>query len=142
MTLSLHYEAFKARLSGGILANKVFDVVRYNNDTAVRDNYAVLTPGSVKRRDDRLTRLQSVESASLYRYDVRYVGTSVAAVLLWQQSAQDRLIPEGGYILAVPGRRCEPIKLVDPVEEGEYEYDRDTNLFYIDETYEFWSRRP
>lgn len=141
MTISLHYEAFKARLSGGILANKVYDVVRYNNDTAVRDNYAVLTPGNARRADNRLSKLESVESESLYRYDVRYVGTSVAAVLKWQQEAQELLIPEGGFSLTVPGRRCDPIKIVAPVEEGSYEYDRSANLFYVDETYEFWSRR-
>lgn len=142
MTLALHYEAFKARLAGGILAGKVFDVVRFNGDTAVRDNYAVLTPTNTKRDDNRFTKLDSVESDALYRYDVRYVATSVGAVLLWQQSAQERLIPEGGFSLTVPGRRCDPIRLVEPVEEGAYEHDRVTNLFYVDETYEFWSRRP
>lgn len=141
MTLAEHYEAFKTQLAGGILAGKVFDVVRYNGDTAVRDNYAVLFPGSPKREDNRLTALKTVVSDSLFRYDVRYVGTSVAAVLAWQQAAQQNLIPEGGVRLSVTDRRCDTIRLVDPVEEGAYEHDRDANLFYVDETYEFWSRR-
>jgi hypothetical protein len=141
MTLADHYEAFKAQLARGILTNKVSDVVRYNGDTAVRDNYAVLYPGAPKREDDRFMVINSVLSDSLFRYDVRYVGTSVAAVLLWQQRGQENLIPEGGVRLSVQGRRCEPIRLVDPVEEGAYEHDRDANLFFVDETYEFMSRR-
>lgn len=143
MTLSLHYEAFKEQMSGGILAGKVYDVVRYDGDgKPVRDNYAVLFPTSPRRDDNRLTVINSVESDSLFRYDVRYVATSVSGVLLWQQRAQERLIPPGGVRLNIPGRRCEAIKLVDPVEEGAYEHDRNANLFYVDETYEFWSRRP
>lgn len=141
MTLADHYEAFRTQFSLGILAGKVFDVVRYNGDTAVRDNYGVLFPGAPKRDDNRFTALNSVSSDSLFRYDVRYVGTSVAAVLKWQQAGQENLIPDGGMRLDVPGRRCEAIRLVDPVEEGAYEHDRDANLFYVDETYEFWSRR-
>lgn len=141
MTLALHYEAFKARLNVDNFEGKIFDAIRLNGDKPVRDNYAVLTPGNTKRDDNRLTKLDSVESDALYRYDVRYVGTSVAAVLKWQQEAQELLIPEGGFTLTVTGRRCEPIKLVDPVEEGEYQHDRATNLFFVDETYQFWSRR-
>lgn len=141
MTLADHYMAFKALLAGGILAGKVYDAVRYNGDAPVRDNYAVLKPTSPKRDDNRFTALNSVASTSLFRFDIRYVGTSLAAVLQWQQTAQERLIPEGGAVLTVPGRRCEFIRLVDPVEEGEYSHDSTANLFYVDETYEFRSHR-
>lgn len=141
MTLADHYTAFKSFLSYDIFVNKIHDAVRYNGDTAVRDNYAVLKPTSPKRDDARFMKLNSVDSTSLFRYDVRYVGTSVAAVLMWQQKAQERLIPEGGVSLTVAGRRCDPIRLVDPVEEGEYSYDKTANLFYVDETYEFMSHR-
>lgn len=139
MTLADHYEAFKTQLSGGVLAGKVADAVRYNADKPVRDNYAVLKPTTPKRDDNRFTKLNSVDSSSLFRYDVRYVGTSMAAVLKWQQEAQELLIPEGGVRLIVPGRRCDTIRLVDPVEEGDYSHDSTANLFYVDETYEFWS---
>ena len=141
MTLADHYNAFKDLLSGGILAGKVYDAVRYNQSAPVRDNYAVLKPTSPKRDDNRFMKLNSVDSTSLFRFDVRYVGTSLAAVLQWQQAAQERLIPEGGAILSVSGRRCEFIRLVDPVEEGEYSHDSTANLFYVDETYEFRSHR-
>ncbi len=141
MTIADHYEAFKAQLSGGILAGKVDDVVRYSGGEPVRDNYAVLKPTSPKRDNNRYTALNTVSATSLFRFDVRYVGTSVAAVLQWQQAGQERLIPDGGVRLVIPGRRCDPIRLVDPVEEGEYSHDAKVNLFYVDETYEFISRR-
>lgn len=141
MTLADHYTAFKSLLAGGILAGKVHDAVRYNGDTPIRDNYAILKPTTPKRDDNRLTKLNSVQSTSLFRFDVRYVGTSLAAVLQWQQAAQERLIPESGARLEVDGRRCDYIRLVDPVEEGEYTHDSTANLFYVDETYEFRSHR-
>lgn len=145
MTLADHYAAFKALLESALLdggiAGKVYDAVRYNQSAPVRDNYAILKPTTPKRDDNRLTKLNSVQSTSLFRYDVRYVGTSLAAVLQWQQAAQERLIPEGGVALTVTGRRCDSIRLVDPVEEGEYSHDSTANLFYVDETYEFRSHR-
>ncbi|MEV4777457.1 hypothetical protein [Microbacterium sp. LWH12-1.2] len=141
MTLADHYTAFKARLDGGILAGKVHDGVRPKTALPVRDNYAVIKPKTPKRDDNRYTGLNSVASKSLFRFDVRYVGTSLASVLQWQQAAQERLIPDGGIRLVVTGRKCDPIRLVDPVEEGDYSYDKTTELFYVDDTFEFISRR-
>lgn len=141
MTLADHYTAFKTLLDGGILAGKVHGGVRPSTSLPVRDNYAVIKPTTPKRDDNRFTALNSVASTSLFRFDVRYVGTSLASVLQWQQEGQERLIPEGGVSLVVSGRRCDPIRLVDPVEEGEYSYDKTANLFYVDETYEFRSHR-
>lgn len=141
MTLADHYNAFKGQMDGGGLAGKVSDGVRLNGSLPVRAEYAILKPTSPLRRDGRFTSLDSVESTSRFRFDVRWVGRTLALLLPMQQEGQERLIPEGGVRLEVPGRRCDAIRLVDPVEEGEYAHDPTANLFYVDETYEFWSHR-
>lgn len=141
MTLVAHFNAFKALLATGVLAGKVHDGVRYSSGTPVRDNYAILKPATTPDRDEkRYLALGSVASRSTYRFDVRYVATTLSGVLLWQQAGQERLIPVGGARLVVAGRECDPIQLVDPVEEGAYSYDKVTDLFYVDESYEFVSR--
>lgn len=139
MTLALHFEAFKTALAGGIITTaKVFDVVRLTSGTPVRDNYVIVFPSSPRLDDYRYTVQQAVDATARYRWDVRYVGTSVAAVLMWQQQGRENVI---GERLTVAGRVCDPMRLVDPVEEGEYRHDPTANLFYLDETYESTSRR-
>lgn len=137
MSLATHHAAFKTLLAGGILAGKVSDVIRRNGADLVRDNYAVLRPTAPMLENGRYLALEDVDATARYRYDVRYVATSLAGVLQWQQAGRERLLTK---VLVVPGRVCDPIQLVPAVEEG-YEHDPVADLFHVDDTYEFWSRR-
>lgn len=137
MTAAAHYTAFKTQLSGGILDGRVHDAVRFNNGQPVRDNYVVAYPSTAHRLDDaRYMAPQRSVSSALYRYDVRSVATSAAGVLLFAQTVRDRLI---GQSVTVAGRRCDLIRLVDAVEESAVEFDKVADLFYLDDSFEFWS---
>lgn len=139
MTLTAHYNAFKALLAGGILSGKVHDGVRLNRDgSPVRDNYAVLMPTTPRLLDGRFMEVGDASADATYRFDVRYVGTTVAAVLMWQDAGRARVL---GKRLSVADRNCGPIRAVDGVEEDIYRRDQSADLFYVDETYEFVSWR-
>lgn len=138
MTAAAHFEAVRALLAGGILASRVFDMVRMNGTTAVRDNYVVLMFESSALDDDRYTVLQDVDSTARYRFDVRSVATSPSGARLYLDMVRARLI---GETPVVAGRACTPIRLVPPLEEGMLRHDADANLYHVVESFEFWSRR-
>lgn len=136
-----HFAAFRSRLEGHtILAGKVETAVRITNGTPVRANYAVAFPAAPDRLgDDRFTSTQHGDSNAEYTNDVRLVATSADGVLLLADAAMEQMI---GHVLVVAGRKCDPIRLVEGVEEGRVEYDRTADLYYIDLSFRFWSRRP
>lgn len=138
MTASAHFEAVRALLAGGILANRVHDVVRMNAGSPVRDNYVVLMLESSALDDDRYTALQDVDSTARYRFDVRSVATTAAAARLYLDTVRSRLIKQTPV---VEGRTCTPIRLIPPLEEGTLRHDADANLYHAVESFEFWSRR-
>lgn len=139
MSLNDHYDAVVARLQHGILSGNVFDVVRASEDgTPVRANYVVVGMDLPTPNDQRYTAPQVGDSDAPYRWDVRTVATTRSAVLRFAQAVRDRLL---NHTLVVPGRSCDPIRLVDAVEEGRVMWDRTARLFYADETYEAISRR-
>lgn len=138
MTAADHYNAVKAQLAGGILASRVYDVVRVNGSTPVRDNYVVLLPESWRLDDERYTALQVVDSTAVYGFDVKSVATSVSGLLLYQDTVRARML---GTTLNVEGRTCDPIRLVPAVEEGRMQHDATANIFHLTETFEFTSRR-
>lgn len=138
MTATDHFDAVRDLLAGGILANRVFDVVRMNGSSPVRDNYTVLMFESSMLDDDRYTALQEVDSTARYRFDVRSVATSPSGARLYLDTVRGRLI---GQTPVVTDRKCTPIRLVPPVEEGMLRHDSDANLYHVLESFEFWSRR-
>lgn len=139
MTLNAHYNAFVEHLDHDILAGKIDEVVRVtSNGESVRENYVVVGLDLPTPDDHRYTGTQSVDSEAVYRFDTRYVAVNRSGVLLLAQAGRERLLRA---VLTVPDRKCDPIRLVDPVEEGRVQWDRTARLFYVDETYEFKSRR-
>lgn len=140
MSASAHYEAFFARLNAdSMLAGKGADSVKLTTgNEAVRANYWILyasTPGDLD--DERYTAEQRADSKAVYRYDFRAVGTTREAVLTFVDRANGQAI---GYRLSVSGRECDAVHLLPEVEGGRVQYDRETRLFYLDQTYEFTSR--
>lgn len=138
MTATAHFEGVRALLAGGILATRVHDVVRMNGDKPVRDNYVVLMFESSRLEDDRYLALQDVDSSARYRFDVRSVATTPAAARLYLDTVRGRLIRK---IPAAEGRRCTPIRLIPPLEEGRLRHDAAADLYHVVESYEFWSHR-
>lgn len=134
------FAAFKTRVAAhSMLSNKTDTVVRLKADgTPVRTNYVVLTPGIPDLDDDRYTAPQVVESKRICRYDTRIVAVDVDGLLLLTEALHTQLI---GATLTVSDRTCDPIRLLPGVEEGRVQFDRTARLFYLDETYEFVSRR-
>lgn len=140
MSASAHFDAFFARLNAqSMLAGRGSDSVKLTSgNEAVRENYWILyasTPGDLD--DERYTALQRHDSKAVYRYDFRAVGTTRVAVLTFLDRANEQVI---GHRLAVPGRVCDAIHVLPEVEGGRVLFDRETRLFYIDQTYEFVSR--
>lgn len=134
------FAAFEARLNAHPkLAGKGSRIVRKNGDDAVRDNYWVARSSKPDRLEDaRFTVVNVFESDRRFTYDVRVVGTSADALDVLGEAV---LIQVAGHALTVPGRRCDPIFLVQDVEEGDG-YDRTADLYYRDFSFRFWSRRP
>ena len=136
------YSAFLARLRAHpSLANKTDTAVRTDSaGTPVRANYIVAFPAIPDDlRDARYTALQSVDSDRFLSFDVRAVAVDAEGLLLHVDWVMSQLI---GHVLTVPGRRCDPIRMAtDGVEEGTVQYDRTSRLFYVDMSFEFWSRR-
>ena len=138
MTIADHYQATRVHLAVGILANRVYDVVRMNGSSPVRDNYVILWPDSPRVDDQRYTAAQAPDSSMLYRFDTRVVSTSMAGLLQHQDAVRNRLI---GQVIEVPGRVTGPVRLIPGVEEGRVLHDASSNLLHVTETFEFWSRR-
>lgn len=137
--MKAEFAAFRARLEEHpILAGKVFPIVRKNGDEAVRANYVVAKSSKPDRLDDaRFTAVSVFESDRRFTYDVRVVTTSDGALDTLGEPVLRQLV---GHSLVVPGRRCDPIRLVEDVEEGDG-YDRTADLFFRDFSFRFWSRR-
>lgn len=134
------FAAFKARLEESpVLAGKVFPVVRKNGDEPVRANYVVAKSSKPDRLDDdRFTVVPEFVSDRRFTYDVRVVTVDADGLDTLGEAALKQLV---GHRLSVVGRRCDPIRLVEDVEEGDG-YDRTADLFYRDFSFRFWSRRP
>lgn len=133
------FEAFKSRLEGSsILAGKVFPVVRKDDDGPVRANYVVARSSVPDRLDDlRHTAVPVFESSRRFTYDVRVVTVDADGLDTLGEAVLKQLV---GHVLTVPGRRCDPVRLVEGVEEGDG-YDRSADLFFRDFSFRFWSRR-
>lgn len=121
-----------------ILAGKMYPIVRRDAGGAVRTNYVVAKSAPPDRLDDsRLESIQRFESDRRFTYDTRIVTTAADGLDIWGEALLRQLV---GHRLAVTGRRCSPIELVQNVEEGDG-YDPDTDLFFRDMSFRFWSRR-
>lgn len=137
--MKAEWASFRARMEGSsTLAGKVHAIVRKDDDGAVRDNYAVAKSSPPDRLGDgRMAGVQHRGSDQRYTYDVRIVTTSAKALDEWGEALLGQML---GHRLAVPGRRCTPIELVENIEEGDG-YDLDSELFFRDFSFRFWSRR-
>lgn len=133
-----HFIAFRALLlavSG--LSGKVFSNVRVTNGTPVRANYVVLFPdGPSELGDGRYLSRQRVGSRSRWRYDVRIVAVDVDGLLM----LADAVLSVIEKVPVVDGRKCEPVSLVEGVEEGKGRHDSVTDLHFLDLSFQFWSR--
>lgn len=134
------YAAFRARLeSNAKLAGKVDSSVRLTTTgEAVKANYVIAYPAAPLGLDDmRFTALQRAESDREFEYDVRYVAVDADGVLVLAEAAHEQLI---AHKLSVSGRACTPIRVV--TDDGRrVEFDRTARVFYMDESFRFWSRR-
>lgn len=137
--MKAEFIAFKARMEASpILAGKVFPIVRKNEDGPIRTNYVVAKSSKPDRLDDdRYTVVSVFESDRRFTYDVRVVTVDAGGLDTLGEAVLRQL---AGHVLVVEGRRCDPIKLVEDVEEGDG-YDRTADLFYRDFSFRFWSRR-
>ena len=134
------FTAFSTRLAAHtLLSGKVYDAVRLTDaGEPVRANYVVAKPAGPDRLDDsRYTALQRASSARRFTYDVRVVAVDATGVLLLADAAVAQLV---GHSLTVAGRACDPIELVEGVEEA-FEFDRTARLHWVDLSFRFWSRR-
>lgn len=134
------FQAFRARLAAhSLLAGKVVDAVRLTDGgEPVRANYVVAKPAAPDRLgDDRYTAVQQAASRKRFTFDVRVVATAADGVLLLADAAIAQLV---GHSLTVAGRSCDPIELVEGVEEG-FEFDRTARLHWVDLSFRFVSRR-
>lgn len=137
--MKAEFTAFKERMEASpILAGKIHPIVRKNEDGPIRTNYVVAKSSKPDRLDDnRFTAVSVFESDRRFTYDVRVVTTAADGLDVLGEAV---LMQLAGHTLIVPGRRCDPIKLVEDVEEGDG-YDRTADLFYRDFSFRFWSRR-
>jgi len=133
------FAAFKARLEAHPkLTGKVFPVVRKSGDSPVRDNYVVARSAKPDRlEDDRFMGVPDSESDRRFTYDVRVVTVDDDGLGVLGEAVVEQLV---GHRLVVAGRRCDPVRLVPDVEEGDG-YDRTADLFFRDFSFRFWSRR-
>lgn len=134
------YTAFKSRLEGHpLLSGKVSTAVRFANGNPVRTNYVVAYPSAPDRLDDeRYTAAPSASSERTLTYDVRVVAVDADGVLLLAEAVVAQVV---GHRLSVSGRVCDPMWLVPGVEEGRVEYDKTTDLYYLDMSFRYVSRR-
>ena len=136
MTLAAAYESVRVLLARGILASRVYDSVRKNGATAVRDNYAVLIDETPRRERHRYTVLQLVDGRMRHRFDVRSVSTSTGGRRMYQDAVSTNLI---GEVPQIAGRVCTAIEMVDPIEEGMPKYDQNADLYHVTDSFQFWS---
>lgn len=134
------FTAFRTLLDGGaVLSGKVETAIRREDGDPVRDNYAVLYPSIPGRlKDHRYAAPPDPNADRTLTYDVRAVATSADGAFLLADAAVQRVV---GQTLTVAGRRCDPIELVEAVEEGRIQYDRTSDLYFIDMSFRFMSRR-
>lgn len=134
------FTAFRTRLAAhALLSGKVETAVRLTDGgEPVRANYVVAKPAGPDRlRDDRYTATQEPASKRRFTYDVRVVAVDADGVLLLANAVIGQLV---GHVLTVTGRRCDPIELVEGVEEA-FQYDRTARLHWVDLSFRFVSRR-
>lgn len=87
--------------------------------------------------DHRFMNVPVFESARRFTYDVRVVTVDADGLDTLGDAVLRQIV---GHRLAVPGRACDPVRLVEDVEEGDG-YDRASDLFWRDFSFRFWSRR-
>lgn len=133
------WQAFKSRIeSHPILVSSVYPVVRRDKHGLVKDNYLVARSSAPDRvTDNRYTAVQRYESDRRFTYDVRVVTVDADGLDTWGEAVLSHLV---GHELVVAGRKCDPISLVENVEEGDG-FDTNAELFYRDFSFRFWSRR-
>lgn len=135
------WTAFKTRIESlPMLTGKLHTTALRRADGApARDNYLIAIPSVPRRLDDnRFTAPQQPDSDRELSYDVRMVAVDADGVLLLTNALIGQIV---GHALEVTGRACTPIRLVEGVEEGRVEYDRAADLYYLDVTFRFMSRR-
>lgn len=140
MSASAHYDAMFARLNAdSMLAGKGSDSAkRTAGGDPVRANYWVLYRADVADLDDgRYSTIQRPNTTGRYRFDFRAVGTTTAAVMAFMDRAKQQLI---GVKIPVGGRVTDPAFLVPEVDGGDVRYDKETDLFYADRSFEFVSQ--
>lgn len=134
-----HFMAFRALVDAidGVPPTEPVARVTDSGDP-VRANYVLTYPPKVPGlNDDRWTAQQRFSSKARLRFDVRPVATDPDSVLLFTDRILSAVI---GARLVVPGRVCDPLSLVEGVEEGKTQYDRTARLYYVDFTVETTSR--
>lgn len=132
------FAALKARLAESpMLAGRVHPIVRVTGGGAVRANYVVAKSSPPDRFRRTYTSPQSLDGPCRYTFDVRVVAVDDDGMMQLSREVVRLLL---GYRLSVPGRDCDPLSIVEEVEEGDG-YDRTANLFYRDFSFRFWSRR-
>lgn len=140
-----HYKAFTGLLEGVQGLPAVEEAARVTDSgEPVRANYVVAFPPRIPSLNDRRYSVaQSALSTAQFRFDVRPVGTTATTVLRFTDLILADLIGDGvtAARLVVAGRACDPMRLVEGVEEGATEYDRTARLYYMDFTIEVVSRR-
>ena len=136
------YTAYVARLRDHpMLSNKTETVIRLTTGgEPARANYVIATPAIPFDLDDRrYTAPQEADSARFLSWDVRAVAVDADGLLQLMEAVITQSV---GHVLTVEGRRCDPIRMAtDAVEEGTVKYDRTARLFYVDASFETWSRR-
>ncbi|WP_433584551.1 hypothetical protein [Microbacterium hydrocarbonoxydans] len=133
------WAAFRSRLEESpIIAGKISPIVRRDKDGAVRESYIVAKSARPDRlRDARYTATPRPDSNRRYTWDVRVVAVDADGLDILGDAVLAQAV---GHVLTVSGRVCDPIELVENVEEGDG-YDRTTDLFFRDFSFRFWSRR-
>lgn len=133
------FTAFKTLVEGDSwFAGNVETAVRTSADGVVRANYVVLTPTRPMLDDARYLKVADSASDARHRVEWMIVAVDADGVARWFDRLDARV---RGVVLTVAGRRCDPITAVPSVEGGDVRHDRDTDLFLMRGTYEFWSRR-
>ncbi|WP_405375989.1 MULTISPECIES: hypothetical protein [unclassified Microbacterium] len=136
----LEYQAVKARgEEAPSLEGVISDVVRVNDaGGAVRDNYVVLTMSVPAEETDRWTAVTRPDHDREVVFGTQAVAVDPTGVMLFVEDLKAQYL---GHVLTVDGRRCDPIRRLPDVEEGEIKHDRTSGLFYAHMSWAFISRR-
>lgn len=134
------WDALKARAEENEhLQGAVFDVVRKNDaGEIVRANYVVLTMSVPEEEADRWTVVPQPDHDREVVFDTQAVAVDVPGLIWLIEDIKKQYL---GHRLTVPGRRCDPIRRLPDVEEGEIRHDRTAGLFYVHLSWAFTSRR-